>query len=390
MANNQIQQDILAGKRLISLDVFRGATIAAMIMVNNPGSWSHMYAPLQHADWHGLTVTDLIFPFFLFIVGVSIVLAFSKQQAQGVTDSALVKKITTRTIIIFGLGLLMHGFPYVTFQDGIGIHDYLSNLRIMGVLQRIALCYMAASFIYLYLKPKTMIWIMGGTLVIYWLLMMFVPVPGYGAGMIDERETNLAAWLDRLIFTRKHLWAGGVYDPEGLLSTFPAIVTTLVGVFTGKILFSNRQIYEKISLFFLWGFFLFTLGYVWGWFFPINKALWTSSYALLVSGLAMMVFATTYWLIDVKGYQRFTHAFVVFGVNPLIVYFMSGILSRTLHITELSVNGEVVTLRNYIFENVFLAIASPINASLLYSIVWVLAWFVVVAYMYKKRIFIKV
>ncbi len=390
MAQNLIQQDILAGKRLLSLDVFRGVTIAAMIMVNNPGSWNHMYAPLQHADWHGLTVTDLIFPFFLFIVGVSIVLAFSKQQARGVTDSEIVKKIATRTIIIFGLGLLMHGFPYVTFQDGFGIHDYVSNLRIMGVLQRIALCYMAASFMYLYLKPKTIIWVMGGILVIYWLLMMFVPVPGYGAGMIDERETNLAAWLDRLIFTRNHLWDGMVYDPEGLFSTFPAIVTTLVGVFTGKILFSNRQIYEKISLFFLWGFFLFTLGYVWGWFFPINKALWTSSFALLVSGLAMMVFAATYWLIDVKGYQRFTHLFVVYGVNPLIVFFMSGILSRTLSITELTVDGEVITLRNYIFENVFLPIASPINASLLYSIVWVLAWFVVLAYMYKKKIFIKV
>jgi predicted acyltransferase len=390
MAQNQIQQDILAGKRLLSLDVFRGATIAAMIMVNNPGSWNYMYAPLQHADWHGLTVTDLIFPFFLFIVGVSIVLAFSKQQGQGVTDRALVKKITIRTIIIFGLGLLMHGFPYVTFQDGFGIHDYLSNLRIMGVLQRIALCYMAASLMYLFLKPKTILWIMGGILVIYWMLTMFVPVPGFGAGMIDERETNLAAWLDRLIFTRAHLWDGMVYDPEGLLSTFPAIVTTLVGVFTGKILFSNRDVYEKISLFFLWGFFLFTLGYVWGWFFPINKALWTSSYALLVAGLAMMVFATTYWLVDVKGYKRFTHLFVVYGMNPLIVFFMSGILSRALYITELSVDGEVITLKNYIFETIFLTVASPINASLLYSIVWVLAWFAVVSYMYKKKIFIKV
>jgi predicted acyltransferase len=390
MAQNQIQQDILSGKRLLSLDVFRGGTIAAMIMVNNPGSWNHMYAPLQHADWHGLTVTDLIFPFFLFIVGVSIVLAFSKQRAQGVSDSALIRKITTRTIIIFGLGLLMHGFPYVTFQDGIGIHDYLSNLRIMGVLQRIALCYLAASFMYLYLRPKTIIWIMGGTLVIYWMLMMLVPVPGYGAGMIDERETNLAAWLDRLIFTRDHLWDGMVYDPEGLLSTFPAIVTTLVGVFTGKILFSNRESFEKISLFFLWGFCLFVLGYVWGWFFPINKALWTSSYALLVAGLAMMVFATTYWLIDVKGYQRFTHLFVVYGVNPLVVFFMSGIFSRALYITELTVEGEAVTLKHFIFENVFLAVASPMNASLLYSIIWVLAWFAVVSYMYKKKIFIKV
>jgi predicted acyltransferase len=390
MAQNQIQQDILAGKRLLSLDVFRGATIAAMIMVNNPGSWNYMYAPLQHADWHGLTVTDLIFPFFLFMVGISIVLALSKLQAQGVTDRALVKKITIRTIIIFGLGLLMHGFPYVTFQDGIGIHDYLSNLRIMGVLQRIALCYMAASLMYLFLKPKTMLWIMGGILVIYWMLTMFVPVPGFGAGMIDERETNLAAWLDRLIFTRAHLWDGMVYDPEGLLSTFPAIVTTLVGVFTGKILFSNRDVYQKISLFFLWGFFLFTLGYVWGWFFPINKALWTSSYALLVAGLAMMVFATTYWLVDVKGYKRFTHLFVVYGVNPLIVFFMSGIIARALYITELSVDGEVINLRNYIFENVFLAFASPINASLSYSIVWVLVWFAILAFMFKKKVFIKV
>jgi predicted acyltransferase len=390
MAHTQIQQDIMAGNRLLSLDVFRGATIAAMIMVNNPGSWNHMYAPLQHADWHGLTVTDLIFPFFLFMVGVSIVLAFSKLQAQGVSDRELVKKITKRTIIIFGVGLLMHGFPYVTFQDGFGLHDYLNNLRIMGVLQRIALCYMAASLMYLYFKPKTILWIMGGILVLYWVVMMFVPVPGYGAGMIDERETNLAAWLDRLIFTRAHLWDGMVYDPEGLLSTFPAIVTTLVGVFTGKILFSNRVVFEKISLFLLWGFFLFTLGYVWGWFFTINKALWTSSYALLVAGLAMMVFAATYWLIDVKGYKRFTHLFVVYGMNPLIVFFMSGILARSLDIIEFSSGGEIITLKQFIFENIFLAVASPINASLLYSVVWVLAWFIVLSFMHKHKIFIKV
>jgi predicted acyltransferase len=390
MAHYPLQQDILAGKRLLSLDVFRGATIAAMIMVNNPGSWNHMYGPLKHADWHGLTVTDLIFPFFLFMVGISIVLAFSKLQAQGVGNRQLVKKITTRTIIIFGLGLLMHGFPYITFQDGIGLHHYLSNLRIMGVLQRIALCYLAASLLYLYVKPKTILWIMASTLVIYWVLMMFVPVPGYGSGMIDQRETNLAAWLDRLIFTRAHLWDGMVYDPEGLLSTFPAIVTTLIGVFTGKILFSNRDVFEKISLFMLWGFALFTAGYVWGWFFTINKALWTSSYALLVGGLAMMVFASVYWLIDIKGYKRFTHLFVVYGVNPLIVFFLSGVLSRALDIYTLSAGGQSISVKQFLFENIFLAVASPVNASLLYSVVWVLAWFVVLSLMYKKNIFIKV
>jgi predicted acyltransferase len=260
----------------------------------------------------------------------------------------------------------------------------------MGVLQRIALCYMAASLMYLYLKPKSILWIMGGILVLYWLSMMFIPVPGYGAGLIDDRETNLAAWLDRLIFTRAHLWDGMVYDPEGLLSTFPSIVTTLVGVFAGKILFSNRETFEKIALLMLWGFVLFTAGYVWGWFFEINKALWTSSFALLVAGLAMMVFAATYWLIDIKGYKRFTHLFVVYGVNPLIVFFMSGIISRALDIYEITSAGQVISLKSYLFQHVFLAVASPINASLLYSVVWVLAWFAILSLMYKMKIFIKV
>ena len=390
MGQQNNETELLSGKRLLSLDLFRGGTIAAMIMVNNPGTWSYMYAPLRHADWHGLTVTDLIFPFFLFIVGISIVLSFSKQQAQGVSNRELVRKIFQRSLIIFGLGLLMHGFPYVTFQGGFGLHDHLSNLRIMGVLQRIALCYLAASLLFLYLRPKAILWVMGSILVIYWLLMMYLPVPGYGAGMIDSREANLAAWLDRMIFTRKHLWAGMVYDPEGFLSTFPAIINTLVGVFTGKILFSKRGTFEKISLFFIWGFTLFAAGYIWGWFFPINKALWTSSYALLSAGLGMMVFATTYWMMDVKGWKRFAHPFVVYGVNPLIVFFMSGILERALNVIMITTDGQTISLKRYIFESFFLPLASPVNASLLYSLVWVFCWFLILVYMYKKKIFIKV
>lgn len=390
METNQLQNNILAGKRLLSLDVFRGGTIAAMILVNNPGTWSYMYAPLQHAEWHGWTVTDLIFPFFLFIVGVSIVLAFNKQRAAGISDRELSKKIFVRSVIIFGLGMLMHGFPYVTLEGGFGVHENLSNLRIMGVLQRIALCYLAASFIFMYLKPRAIVQIMAVILILYWIIMMYVPAPGYGAGMIDDKETNFAAWLDRLIFTRAHLWNYGVYDPEGLLSTFPSLTTTLGGVLTGIILFSDRSTYEKISMFFLWGFFLVTLGYVWDWFFPINKALWTSSYSLLVTGLAMMVFASAYWLIDVKNRQRFTHPFVVYGVNPLVVFYMSGIFSRALSIIEFTSDGQTVSLKDFLFDNIFLAVASPINASLLYSIVWVAVWFAVLSYMYKKKIFVKV
>jgi len=214
MASETSLNALRAGKRLVSLDVFRGATIAAMILVNNPGTWAAIYPPLRHAEWHGWTPTDLIFPFFLFIVGVSVVLAFTKAIAKGAENPDLVSKTFVRSAIIFGLGLLMMGYPYLTFSPSFGLHPNLAEIRIFGVLQRIAICYLAVSILFLYTGRRTLISITAVLLLGYWALMTWVPVPGHGAGMIDEPHTNLAAWFDQLIIPSQHLYRGGPTIPR--------------------------------------------------------------------------------------------------------------------------------------------------------------------------------
>lgn len=374
----------------MSLDVFRGATVAAMILVNNPGTWAHIYGPLQHAPWHGWTITDLIFPFFLFIVGVAIVLAFSKRLAAGGDRHDLQKKTWVRAAKIMGLGLLLSAFPYISFADGFGLHQNLTEIRVFGVLQRIAICYLVASIMFIYLSERAQyIWI-AVLLLGYWAAMMLIPVPGYGPGMVDSMDGNLAAWLDRQILDGKHLWRG-TFDPEGLLSTFPAIATTLLGVFTGHILVSKDDQVTKTVRFFIWGCVFISIGYVWDWFFPINKPIWTSSYVMFTGGQAMCAFALSYWVIDVKNIRGWTTPFVAYGINALIVFFMSGILARSLNLITVSgPEGTIISLQRWIFNNAFLTIAEPINASLLYAIVWIVLWFFVLYWMMKRNIIIKV
>ncbi len=400
---NSSPEALRSGERLVSLDVFRGATIAAMILVNNPGTWGAIYPPLRHAPWHGWTITDLVFPFFLFIVGVSIVLAFTKALARGAQNSELVRKTFIRSVIIFGMGLLMASYPYFTFlpehmrivliDSFFGLHKNLVEVRIPGVLQRIALCYLAASLLFLYLKPAALVKTIAGILLFYWAVMMLVPVPGFGAGMINESHTTFSAWFDQLIFADVHLYRNGPYDPEGLFSTIPAIGTTLLGVMTGLILMSDRDPMEKTARFLLWGLLLTTIGYVWGWFFPINKPIWSSSYAIFTAGLAMQVFGACYWLVDIKGYRRFTRPFMVYGVNALTVFFMSGIVGRTINLIQIpsaDAASGYISLQRYIFSTVFQPLASDLNASLMYAIVWIVLWYFILSYMYTRKIFVKV
>jgi len=390
MATDQSTLAVKSGKRLISLDVFRGATIAAMILVNNPGTWAAIYPPLRHAEWHGWTVTDLIFPFFLFIVGVSVVLAFTKALEKGAVRGDLLRKTIRRSAIIFGLGLLMMGFPYVTFDPSFGFHDNLTGIRLMGVLQRIAICYLFVSLLFLYVKPKTIVFITAGLLLVYWASMMLVPVPGYGAGMIDQPHTHLSAWIDQLLIPEPHIYREGPYDPEGILSTIPAIATTLFGVFAGLILMMKAQPLEKTARLMLWGFFLAVIGHIWSWGFPINKAIWSSSFAIFTGGLAMQCFGASYWLIDVKDYRKFTRPFVVYGVNALIVFFVSGLLARTLVMIQINTGNGPLSLQRLIFNNVFMPLGSELNASLFYAITWIVLWYFVLSYMYKRNIIIKV
>lgn len=376
---------ISSGKRLVSLDFFRGVTVAAMILVNNPGSWSHIYGPLEHAPWHGWTPTDLIFPFFLFIVGVSIVLAFTKAQAKGANSHDLFKKTLIRALKIFGLGLALSAFPYITFSPDFGLHPNLVHIRIPGVLQRIAICYAVGAMLFLYTKPKTQFITLISLLVGYWLLMMYFPTPGYGAGMIDNPEMNLAAFIDQHIFAG-HTWKER-WDPEGFLSTFPAIGTTLIGIWTGRMLTSEHKTEADRTLqFFIWGFILIIAGYIWSWIFPINKNLWTSSYTLFTGGQAMCIFGLSYWFIDVKEKNKYTNLGVAFGLNAITVFFLSGIIGRSIYMIKI---GDV-SLKTWVFDFIQSVIPSPVNASLAYAILWIMCLSLLVLWMKKKNIIIKV
>jgi predicted acyltransferase len=372
------QEGRQTASRMASLDVFRGLTIAGMILVNNPGSWEAIYSPLEHAAWHGWTPTDLIFPFFLFIVGVSITLALGRRNDSGGPKRALYLKIIRRSLIIFGLGLFLAGFPR---------YD-LSTLRIPGVLQRIAVCYLTASVIFLNTKWRTQAIIAASLLLIYWAMVVWIPVPGFGAGDLSM-EGNLAAYVDRTIFGQ-HTWKP-LYDPEGILSTMPAIATTLVGVLIGQWLQVRRSELEKVAGMFVAGASLVVAGWAWGFWFPINKALWTSSYVLLTAGLALQLLAVCFWLVDIKGVRRWAKPFLIFGTNALAVYFLSELFSRILSlVTFTRTDGSAVDSQTLVYENLFASWISPRSASLLFAISIVMLWLCVAAILYRKRIFIKV
>src|SRR4051812_9801377 len=303
--------DALTGKtpvtgRMTSLDVLRGLTIAGMILVNNPGDWEAIYSPLEHAPWHGWTPTDLVFPFFLFTVGVSINLALARRAESGGSKRDLYVKIIRRTVIIFALGLFLVGFPHFNF----------ATTRIPGVLQRIAVCYLIASLIFLNTKWRAQALIAAALLLIYWAVMKLIPVPGFGAGNL-EMEGNLAAYVDRQLLGG-HTWKP-LYDPEGILSTIPAVATALCGVLTGHLLRSGRAPAEKAAAMFVAGLSGVIAGWVWNFWFPINKALWTSSYVLFTAGLALQFLALCYWLVDIKGYRAWAKPFLIFGTNALAV-----------------------------------------------------------------------
>jgi predicted acyltransferase len=369
-----------ATQRLVSLDVFRGITIAGMVLVNNPGTWAHIYWPLQHASWHGWTPTDLVFPFFLFIVGVAITLAFATRVEAGSSKRDLYLKVIKRTLIIFGIGLFLNAFPYFDF----------SELRIPGVLQRIAVCYFLASFIFFNTKVKAQIAIVIALLLLYWLMVGLIPAPGFPAGDLSK-EGSLPSFIDRVVLG-KHVWAQAkVYDPEGLLSTIPALATTLIGVLTGHWLRTKHSSYEKVAGLFVAGAICVAVGWAWNSFFPINKALWTSSYVVFTAGLALQLLALCYWIIDIKGYRRWAKPFEVFGVNAIALYVGAGLMAELLGVIKVTgADGAKVSLGSWIYNNLFASWASPINASLAFAIVFVLVWLGLMWILYQRKIFIKV
>jgi predicted acyltransferase len=394
--------------RLLSLDIFRGMTIAFMILVNTPGDWGNVYAPLLHADWHGCTPTDWVFPFFLFIVGVSIALAISKRKSRGDDKSAIIKKILWRTLIIFAIGVFLNGFPYFDFP-----------LRIAGVLPRIAIVYGITALIFLYADWKRVIWVTAACLIGYWLMMALIPVPVdevmqqaldtgkvmTAHGMFDldslhkisdnfvagnyQRGVNLEAYLDR------HLVPGRLYqktwDPEGLLSTIPSIGTCLLGVLTGLWIKKENEVYKKLTGILGVGAILIGAGFVWSLAFPINKNLWTSSYVLYVGGVALLILGVIYWLVDVLGYKKGTKPFIVFGMNALIIYALSGLIARLFGIIKwVDSAGETISLKGWIYNTFFTSFLSDINASLAWALFNVLLLLVIGWILYARKIFIKV
>jgi len=374
--------------RLLSLDFFRGATVAAMILVNNPGSWAHIYAPLEHAEWNGCTPTDLVFPFFLFIVGVSIAYAMGSRKLDPASHNKTIVKALKRALILFGLGLFLSLFPKVFTEPA----EAFRNVRIPGVLQRIAVVFFISSVIFLKTSEKNIFRLFIGLLAVYWALMTFVPVPGAGYANL-EKETNLGAWIDRAVLGEAHLWKSAkTWDPEGILGTIPAVATGLFGVLAGVYLKrKDLDAATKMAWLFSAGFAAMALGWVWGLQFPINKSLWTSSFVLFTGGLATVVLSMSYWIIDVNNYNRFTKPFVVYGVNAITVFFLSGLIPRILNMIKVSrPDGSETGAQKWLYETFFTPFFSPVNASLAWAVTFVLFWLGILWVMYNRKIIIKV
>ena len=364
-------------KRLLSLDAFRGLTIAGMILVNNPGSWKHVYVPLRHTEWHGWTPADLVFPFFLFIIGVSISLSFSKKMERGIEKHELYFKIMKRTFIRFALGIFLAFIPRFNF----------ATLRIPGVLQRIALCYLFSSFLFLKTGTKGRSMAAFSLLVIYWIIIKLVPVPGYGPGILAY-EGNLCAYID------SHLLAGHLYkpgfDPEGILSTLPAISTTLLGTLTGDWLRSSKEILHKTFGIFIGGLFFTLGGLLLHPLFPINKQLWTSTYVLFTAGIALLLLGVCYGMMEGIGFKKWAAPFLVLGINAITAYVGSSLMVKLISLIRVSANGEVLPLKTYIYNHLLVPWAGPLNGSLIFPLLLIILWVGIMVPLYKKKIFIKI
>lgn len=371
-----------ATPRLASLDVFRGITIAAMLLVNNPGSWGHVYRPLEHAEWNGWTPTDLVFPFFLFIVGIATTFSLGYWMDRGVTRPALFRKVVIRAVIIFGLGLLLQGFP----------HYDVAHIRIFGVLQRIAVSYLLAAAIVLTAGVRGQAGALLGLLFGYWTLMTLVPVPGVGRGVL-EPDRNLSNWLDLHVIGINHLWQETkTWDPEGLLSTIGAVATVLCGVLAGHWVRSARSAPAKVIGLLYVGSVALVLGLIWSYAFPINKSVWTSSYVVFSAGIACQVLGLTYWLVDVKGYRGWTGPFLVFGTNSIAAFWLSSLLAIILDwiLIANSAGGEPWVLKAYLYETLYASWLEPANASLAYAVSYVILWLGLLSILYRRRIFIRI
>ena len=419
-------------ERLISLDVLRGITILMMVIVNNPGSWNAIYSPLLHAEWNGCTPTDLVFPFFIFILGIAIPLAISSK----VFNATTCNKIITRSLRIICLGLFLNFFsriyflnlteiPLVIFRllvtliigyalmgnynekwkmyiaififSGFMIVAFgttaFADVRITGVLQRIGIVYFFASLTYLLTSIRTQLAIAILILLGYWATMTLIPIPGIGAPNL-EQGTNFSGWIDQIILGNHIYPATKTWDPEGLFSTLPAIAQGILGLLVGQMLLKNLSKIERIKKILVFGIVLTILGWLWSLLFPFNKSIWTSSYVLYTSGLATLLLGILFFFIDLKNYKKRLIPLIIWGVNPMIVFFLSGIIPRALAMIQIENPkniGEKISIQKYFYtyslEPLF---NNPMNASLTHALIFVLFFQIVLYVLYKKNIIIKV
>ncbi len=369
---------ITISQRYLSLDVFRGITVAAMILVNNPGSWAHIYSPLEHSKWHGCTPTDLVFPFFLFIAGVSMFFSFAKYNSNLNRNSLL--RIGKRTLLIFAIGLFLNSFPQWSVD--------FSKLRILGVLQRIALAYGIGSLIVLAAPKKYLLYIAASILLVYWGILYF-----FGSADPYSLAGNATIPFDSVILGVNHLYKGfGIpFDPEGLLSTIPAIGTVILGYMAGDLIRQSEKTSVHLKLWF-WGAIGIAAGLIWNFVLPINKPLWTGSYVLYTAGLACLVLGLLILIIDLKGFTKWTSFFLVFGLNPLFIFALSGlwakIFTRLIKIT--APEGTEINGYSWVYQHIFLPWAGELNGSLLFALSHILVFWLICLILYKKKIFIKV
>lgn len=375
-----VKPEQMKNKRLVALDVFRGATMMLMILVNTPGSWAYVYPPFRHAEWHGLTLTDLVFPFFMWIVGVSMYLSMHRRLEPNGSSAGQMRRLWNRAFKIFMIGVFLRAFPFVDL-------DY-NTFRIFGVLQRIGLAYGIAGTMILLLSRKKLI--ISALLILfgYWGVLLY-----FGGTDPFGLHENAVRLLDMKVLGEGHMWHGHkiAFDPEGLLSTFPSVVTILLGYFAARLIKENKELRKAINLLLRYGFIGMGMGLLWGIVFPINKALWTSSYVLLTAGIAAIILSILLWVIDVRGLRKWTIPFQIFGKNAILGFILSGLIVKTmLKIKWVDDVGTNWSGYSWIFKKGYAPIFGDMNGSLLFAltnvgIVGLILWF-----FWLKKIFLRV